>query len=211
MRVTTFFCISFITLIGIFLSQFCSCIFPLEINGNSYRYLSDKQKARIHPFDIAKCSNCGNSLERGHFMEINNKNLDSILNKKGKVVISFLNSFCSNVSIDQFKGYNNYFSGQNKTINYYLISKSYDLKEMRIMNDVIKTNGVVFVLQDQYYGHKLKKINKKFNKNLDKFDNDDIIKSSTDYFDTYVFDNGKLLYANNSVSVGKINSLLYSR
>jgi hypothetical protein len=90
-------------------------------------------------------------------MEINNKNLDSILNKKGKVVISFLNSFCSNVSIDKFKGYNNYFSGQNKTINYYLISKSYDLKEMRIMNDVIKTNGVVFVLQDQY-GHKLKLI-----------------------------------------------------
>jgi hypothetical protein len=26
------------------------------------------------------------------------------------------------------------------------------------MNDVIKTNGVVFVLQDQYYGHKLKKL-----------------------------------------------------
>lgn len=147
------------------------------------------------------------TLPRRYFMEINNDNIDQIVRENKNVVINLITPGCSSVNYTLLREYNNYFSTHWQNIKYFSISETYDLQELLMLNDVIKTKGVVFILEDGFYGHKIKKIKKKFNAGLIKFDDNKVIGKSTDYFNTYIFKEGKLLISSNEISVSKIDSI----
>ena len=64
-------------------------------------------------------------------------------------------------------------------------------------------------MKDQYYGHKLRKIQNKFRKDLKKSDPQLLLTKANTLNDTYIFRSEKLAYTGYEISMGVIDSVLY--
>ena len=103
----------------------------------------------------------------------------------------------------------NYFSDLedkfiNKDFHLLLISETYDIS---IIKDIVKKTRFIkpiYVLQDAYYGHKIKKNRIKFVKEIDS--NHLILPKSG--FDNYVFKDTVLIFSSNEINTGIIDSLI---
>ena len=193
-------------IIGFLLISGCKPI--IELNGNSYRFLSEKSKSKLVEFNHSYCSNCRDTLEYGHFMEMGGDDLNTFIQKNDQVVLKFLNIYCSGAVYSDYVELNKYFDSNDK-VKYLLVSKEYDLKTIREFNNSIKTPGVIFIMKDEYYGHKLRKIQNRFRKDLKKSDPQLLITKANTVNDTYIFRSGKLAYTGYEISTGVIDSVLY--
>lgn len=179
-----------------------SCI--ISINTNSYEFLNDTSKQIIKPFEKSfsyKKSYDGKNLT---LFEINSMNINYITNNNEYTWLHIWNPYCHNdhcVNIKPFEEIANKYSLNG--LNLIMASSTYDLKQIKNTIDVSGFEQKVYVLENDYYGGKLKQIRNKLNEDLNP---EDTLKNT--FYSDYLFKKDSLIFTGHSINDSIVESLL---
>ena len=188
-----------ITAIALLLS---SCIM---INENSFRGLPKKAMNYIKPFDTTLVSAKVNNHDKLYLYEINSDDIKVLAQKEKYLWVHLWRPFCGAEicqNVDYFNDLANKY--QRKGLKLLFISETYDF------NDIMKTmkhswfDRPVFVLQDSYYGHKLRKNRIKLMESL----NPELKGTTKIGLDDYFYKDNNLIYSGHIVDEKVLDSLM---
>lgn len=186
------------------LLQLSSCGLIL-INENNYRALKDSNKKTIKDFDYESAVQSGKRDEDVLVYEINSNDIKQYLKNHKYTWIHLWRPFCKSESclnINMYSGIENDF--KNKGLSLLFISETYDIES--INQRVRNTNfeKPIFVLQDSYYGHKIRKNRVKL---FNDFNQSQLPKTKYGY-DDLLFKDTSLIYASYQLKKNEIDSVL---
>ncbi len=188
--------------LSIFFVSACGII---AINENDYRFLPEEYRKDIKPFDVALVTQKVNYHDSLYLYEINTPEIKAVLQKHKYVWLHIWRpyceaDYCQNIS---------YFTQlarryRDKDFQLLLISEDYDPPTIKKVLAHSDFNKPVFVLQDAWYGHKIKK---GYRLLFNELNNNPEIHSKTG-FDDYLFKDSLLVYAGDSMSQSTLDSLV---
>ena len=191
-----------IRLIIILLLSSCGIIM---INKNNYRSLTESDKNRVRPFYIEIVSQKVNNQEKLFLYEINTNDIKKYVRNQKYTWIHLWRPFCPNESCQNINYYLNIENSlKNCDLQLLLISESYDFISIQnIVNNSFYDNPI-YVLQDLYYGHKIRSNRMKFYSEL-----------MTEHspktrigFDDYLFKDTVLIFIGDGLNEHIIDSLI---
>jgi len=186
---------------------FLSGCIPIMINENNYRGLSDKALQYVKPFDISLVSARVNNSDSLILYEINSDDIKALAHQEKYLWVHLWRPFCSAElcqNVDYFGNLAD--SYENKGLRLLFISETYDFRDIIKIMKHSWFNHPVFVLQDSYYGHKMRKTRLKLMAAL----SPDSAGRSKIGFDDYLFKEGNLLYAGGISDNNVLDSLINS-
>ena len=186
---------------------FLSGCIPIMINENNYRGLSDKALQYVKPFDISLVSARVNNSDSLILYEINSDDIKALVHQEKYLWVHLWRPFCSAElcqNVDYFGNLAD--SYENKGLRLLFISETYDFRDIIKIMKHSWFNHPVFVLQDSYYGHKMRKTRLKLMAAL----SPDSAGRSKIGFDDYLFKEGNLLYAGGISDNNVLDSLINS-
>jgi hypothetical protein len=191
-----------VILILILLFTSCGIIM---INENEYRSLKDSDKNQIRSFDINLVPKKVDNTEQLYLYEINTNDIQNCVKMQKYTWIHLWRPFCQSEYCQNI----NYFLTIENNLKQYelefmLISESYDFNSIENAVKNSFYDKPIFVLQDLYYGHKIRPNRLKFYNEL-----------KTEYspktrigFDDYLFKDTILIFAGEDLNKHKIDSLM---
>jgi len=186
---------------------FLSGCIPIMINENNYRGLSDKALQYVKPFDISLVSARVNNSDSLILYEINSDDIKALVHQEKYLWVHLWRPFCSAElcqNVDYFGNLAD--SYESKGLRLLFISETYDFSDIIKIMKHSWFNHPVFVLQDSYYGHKMRKTRLKLMATL----SPDSAGRSKIGFDDYLFKEGNLLYAGGIQDNKVLDSLINS-
>lgn len=177
----------------------------IMINENNYRSLDAEDKLSVKPFHLETFDQVLRNGEGITLHEINSNDIKSCLSKHQYTWVHLWRPYCSAKECENL-GYYASIEDSLKTfdLNILIVSNSYDLDIIAAKKKYSNYNKPLFVLQDSYYGHKLKKSSLKLFNDL----NQDSTLISRFGFDDYLFKDSVLIFVGNLLKKQKIDSLI---
>ena len=177
----------------------------IAINENDYRALPKTYFQYIKPFDrglVTKTVNYGDSV---FLYEINTPEIKKVLEQYKYVWVHLWRPYCEAdycQNITYFEQLAQRY--QKQKLQLLFISQSYEPLTVKKIMANSSFSKPVYVLQDAFYGHKLRKAYKLFFRDMN---NNPAIHSKTG-FDDYLFRDTLLVYAGNRMTVRVLDSLV---
>ncbi len=175
------------------------------INENNYRSLTDSDKNLLRPFDIEIVSQKVNNTEQLYLYEINTNDIKNCVRIQKYTWVHLWRPFCPSESCQNI---NYYLNIENKLKNYnlqlLLISESYDLNSIEHIVKNSFYDKPIYVLQDLYFGHKIKLNRMKFYNEL----KTDSSPKTRIGFDDYLFKDSVLIFVGEGLNKHIIDSLI---
>jgi len=177
----------------------------IMINENDYRSLTDSNKNLIRPFDIELLSEKANNNEQLFLYEINTNDIKNCIRKQKYTWVHLWRPFCPTESCQNI----NYYLNVENELKHYdfeflLISETYDFNSIENAVKNSFYDKPIFVLQDLYYGHKIKPNRLKF---YNEFKNEYSPKTRIG-FDDYLFKDSVLIFVGDGLNEHRIDSLI---
>lgn len=189
-------------LLSLFFVSACGLV---AINENDYRFLPAAFKGDIKPFDLSVVTKKVNYHDSLYLYEINTPEIKAVLKKHQYVWLHIWRpyceaDYCQNIS---------YFTQlvrryQDRDFQLLLISEVYNPPTIKKVMAHSTFDKPVFVLQDAWYGHKIKKSYKLL---FHQINNNPAIHSKRG-FDEYLFKDSLLIYAGNKITARMLDSLV---
>ena len=177
------------------------------INENGYRDLSRKDFEIVENYNSQIDLKSIDNINDLKIYEINSIQIKNILKTHSYTWIHLWRPYCSNKNcqlIDYYSHIEEKYLDWN--VAFLLISESYDLFSIEKSLNSNPYSGVIYVLSDSYYGHKLPEIRNKFISDLT---NNENIAINISYLD-FVFKDTSFIYASESMQIELLDSLLAS-
>ncbi len=180
-----------------------SCI--VMINENDYRGLNENQKKKIKQFDVNLLYGNNTYNDTLYLYELNPDDINIVTRNFRYTFVHLWRPFCTaescqNVSFYQYLQ-NKY---HNTGLKVLLVSETYDLEDIY---KVVKNSDYrlpVFVLQDKYFGHKLRRNRIKLLEELNKTG----MPETKTGFDDFFFKDTTLIYFGSNFTEKTIDSLI---
>ncbi len=176
------------------------------INENNYRNLSDSDKIILKPFDPDIVSR---KVDNDQFFiyEINSNDILNCSKKYQFTWVHLWRPFCPNEHCQNLNYLLNTVNAfKSHDIELLLVSESYDLKSIENIVRKSAFDKPIFVLQDAYYGHKIRKNRLKLIADF----NSDLPAKTRFGFGEYLFKDSTLIYMGYDLNEHKIDSLIAS-
>ena len=177
------------------------------INENNYRGLKESEKKFIKPFNIDLLSENVTKSDSLFLYEINSKYISECTLKSKYIWVHLWRPFCNTEYCQNI----NYFS--NLAENYkgdglelLMISESYDFKSIQNCIQNSNFNKTIFVLEDSYYGHKLRSNRLML---FNDFNKDNSIETKIGYSD-YLFKDSTIIFIGNKLNSHLLDSLIHN-
>lgn len=191
-----------IILIIILLVTSCGIIM---INENNHRSLSDSDKSQIRPFDINIVSQKVKNTEQLYIYEINTNDIKNYVRTQKYTWLHLWRPFCPNESCQNINYYLNIENNlKHYDLEFLLISESYDFNSIENAVKNSFYDKPIFVLQDLYYGHKIRPNRMKL---YDELKTDSSPKTRIG-LDDYLFKDSLLIFVGEGLNKHKIDSLI---
>ncbi len=181
-----------------------SCGF-IQINENDYRSLSDYDKRYIKPFDSKIVTTKVNNIDSLFIYEINSDNIKEVTKEHAYTWIHLWRPFChADVcqNINYLTNITDNFASEGLAL--LLISVTYGFKDIENVVKNSRFEKPVFVLQNNYYGYKMRKNRVKLVTDL----KPELASSKKIWSDDYFYKDTTLIYAGSIEDKNKIDSLM---
>ncbi len=177
----------------------------IAINENDYRFLPTTYLKDIKPFKMDMVTQKVNNRDSLFLYEINTPNIKACVRHYKYVWLHLWRPYCEAEYCQNIS----YFAQlarryQHMDFQLLLISESYDPPTIKKVLANSSFDKPVFVLQDAYYGHKIRKSYKLL---FNEINNNPAIHSKKG-FDEYLFKDGYLIFAGNKMTVNVLDSLV---
>ncbi len=180
------------------------CI-PIMINENDYRGVKEEDKWFVKPFVLGIEDQNTNYNDTLFLYELNTGDIKGIIKDHPLTWIHLWRPFCH---ADQCQNIGYYAAVEeglkDHGLRVLVVSETYDYNDIKGVVKNSMWNKPVFVLQDSYYGHKIRKNSLKLAAEMI---TDSVINTKWGY-DDYLFKKSKLIYAGNGLDKNKIDSIL---
>jgi len=177
----------------------------IEINENGYRSIPKNEMEYIKPFDSTAVYKKINNSDRLNLYEINTADIKKCIKEHKYIWLHLWRPFCTSdycQNVNYFINIENSFN--NLDFKLLLISETYEMKDIKMIVGHSSFNKPIFVLQDSYYGHKMKNNRIKLFKEINNH-----LSLTTNYgYDDYFFKDTLLIYAGYKISKETIDSLI---
>jgi len=175
------------------------------INENDYRGLKEEDKWFIKPFKLGIENQRVDFSDSLFLYELSTNNIKEVVKHHPLTWIHLWRPFCHAEqcqNIDYYSSIEDRFIEQGLRV--LVVSETYDYNDIRGVVNNSMWNKPIFVLQDSYFGHKIRKNRLKLTEEITA---DSVVKTKWG-FDDYLFKGSKLLFAGNTLDKEKIDSLL---
>ncbi len=175
------------------------------INENEYRNLTDADSSVLRPFNLEIVSQYVDNSSNLVLYEINTNDFGKLLRKQKYTWIHLWRPFCPS---EVCQNINYYLNAANKLkhldLEFLLVSESYDIYSIKNCLRNSFYNRPIYVLQDSYYGHKIRPTRLKFYREI-------VARPPLKTrigFEDYLFEDTTLIFAGNGLDTGGIDSLI---